>query len=210
MGKGVAEVLGRIHRATALDATASRRFANDANFFALRLEPYLIETARVHPDLAKRLIALVHLTQNTNLALVHGDVSPKNIMIGPEGPVLLDAECAWYGDPAFDLAFLLNHAILKAAHLPPRQRQLRALYERIVSTYLPYITWESSGDFEARCAQLLPALLLARIDGKSPVEYLDEATRVRLRAAARVLLASPRTELVAVFEQWESCSKVSA
>ena len=52
-------------------------------------------------------------------ALVHGDVSPKNILVGPAGPVFLDAECAWYGDPAFDLAFCLNHLLLKC--LPCRQ-----------------------------------------------------------------------------------------
>ena len=82
-------------------------------FEALRLEPYLRATGRRHPALAGRLDALADRTAATRRALVHGDVSPKNIMIGPSGPVLLDAECAWYGDPAFDLAFCLNHLLLK-------------------------------------------------------------------------------------------------
>ncbi len=52
-------------------------------------------------------------TLAAKIALVHGDVSPKKVPAGPRGPVFLDAECAWYGDPAFDLAFCLNHLLLK-------------------------------------------------------------------------------------------------
>ncbi len=80
-------------------------FATDDTFYALRIEPYLVAPTRRHPDLAGTLARLAHATARTRLALVHGDVSPKNILIGRRGPVFLDAECAWYGDPAFDLAF---------------------------------------------------------------------------------------------------------
>ncbi|HEY8358870.1 MAG TPA: aminoglycoside phosphotransferase family protein, partial [Ramlibacter sp.] len=114
----VGDVLGRIHAATADDAGLAARFATDANFHAIRLEPYLVETARVHPALAAGLLATVDRTASTRRVLVHGDVSPKNILLGANGPVLLDAECAWFGDPAFDVAFCLNHFLLKAAHLP--------------------------------------------------------------------------------------------
>ena len=101
----VGERLSRIHAATAGREDVAARFRSDAIFHAIRLEPYLLATARRHPDLAPRLEALVARTAATRLALVHGDVSPKNILAGPRGPVFLDAECAWYGDPAFDLAF---------------------------------------------------------------------------------------------------------
>lgn len=197
----VADVLGRIHAATARDAGMARRFPHDANFFQLRLEPYLVETARVHPDLARELIALVHVTQNTPHALVHGDVSPKNILLGAQGPVLLDAECAWYGDPAFDLAFLLNHMLLKAVHLPSHAADMHALYEGIVARYLPHVSWEAPTDFDARCARLLPGLLLARVDGKSPAEYLTEAERAQLRLAGRALLAQPPAHLRELLER---------
>ena len=90
-------------------------FANDATFEAIRIEPYLRATARAHPSLAGRFDALAGETLATKRALVHGDVSPKNILKGPHGPVFLDAECAWFGDPAFDLAFCLNHLLLKGA-----------------------------------------------------------------------------------------------
>ncbi|MEP7245898.1 MAG: phosphotransferase, partial [Gammaproteobacteria bacterium] len=117
LGKEVGDILARMHAGTATDPALAQRFANDATFFALRLDPYLLESARQHPDLAQRLAEIVRATQSHPFALVHGDVSPKNILLGSRGAVLLDAECAWYGDPAFDLAFLLNHTLLKWALL---------------------------------------------------------------------------------------------
>ena len=81
--------------------------------------PTLVATGRRHPDLAPALDALVDRTAGTKRTLVHGDVSPKNILLGSRGPIFLDAECAWYGDPAFDLAFCLNHLLLKCLWTPP-------------------------------------------------------------------------------------------
>ena len=184
----VGDIIGRVHAASADSADMARRFANDDNFHALRLEPYLLETARVHPALAPRLHALVTRTQNTRRALVHGDLSPKNILVGPRGPVLLDAECACYGDPAFDLAFCLNHLLLKAAWMPHAMPELMASFVTLTTAYFAQAGFEPADLLEARIATLLPALTLARVDGKSPVEYLDRAARLRVRAAAIALL----------------------
>ncbi|HYT47720.1 MAG TPA: phosphotransferase, partial [Burkholderiales bacterium] len=98
----VGATLADIHAATARREDIAREFPTDAIFYAIRLEPYLVATGAKHPDLASIMKQLVHRTAKTRLALVHGDVSPKNILVGPHGPVFLDAECAWYGDPAFD------------------------------------------------------------------------------------------------------------
>ncbi|MEO6959783.1 MAG: aminoglycoside phosphotransferase family protein [Burkholderiaceae bacterium] len=188
----VGAVLGKIHAATARSASLAARFATDANFYAIRLEPYLVEASRHHPGVRSRLNELVERTQGTHLALVHGDVSPKNIMIGPNGPVFLDAECAWYGDPAFDLAFCLNHLLLKAAWLPAVLPALMESFRSLVDTYMARVNFEPIADLEYRAATLLPALTLARVDGKSPVEYLDEPARIAIRAAALDLLKDPR------------------
>ncbi|MGH8310919.1 MAG: phosphotransferase family protein, partial [Steroidobacteraceae bacterium] len=99
--------LAILHAASAGDATLERAFDTLPLFHAIRLEPYLIATAVKHPDLASRLGELVERTGAARIALVHGDVSPKNILLGPHGPVFLDAECAWFGEPAFDAAFCL-------------------------------------------------------------------------------------------------------
>jgi aminoglycoside phosphotransferase (APT) family kinase protein len=193
--------LARIHAATAGDAAIAREFATDAGFHAIRLEPYLLATARVHPDLAGRLQALAERTAATRTALVHGDISPKNILAGPGGPVFLDAECAWYGDPAFDLAFCLNHLLLKCFWIPEAAPAFLACFDALAASYLQYY---APGGLEARAASLLPGLLLARVDGKSPVEYLtEEEQKARVRRIACPLLAAPPGRLAEVREAWQ-------
>lgn len=178
-------LLGRIHARTARDETMLACFATDANFEPLRIEPYLRTTAQAHPDLAELIEGIASETAATRRVLVHGDVSPKNILVGPRGPVLLDAECAWFGDPAFDIAFCLNHLVIKARVVAGARAALLAACERLSAAYLAEVDWEPVVGLEARAARLLPALALARVDGKSPVEYLDEAQRTQLRSAAR-------------------------
>ena len=135
---------------------------------------------------------------------MHGDVSPKNIVIGPQGPALLDAECAWWGDPAFDLAFCLNHLLLKCLWVPDSTAALLAGFDALAQAYLQGVDWEPRAALEARAAALLPALLLARVDGKSPVEYLSsDAQRDTVRRVARGLLQQPASTLEAVRAAWQ-------
>ena len=199
----VADVIGRIHAGTAHSPTHASRFATDDNFYAIRLEPYLGETARVHPALAPRMMDLIERTRNTRLALVHGDLSPKNILVGANGPVLLDAECAWYGDPAFDVAFLLNHLLLKSAWMPQHLAAFMDSFDVFVSSYFPHVKFEAPDELESRIATLLPALTLARVDGKSPAEYLDEGAQNSIRSAAIALLRNPVASLHDVRAFWE-------
>jgi aminoglycoside phosphotransferase (APT) family kinase protein len=199
----VATSLARIHAATAADPTTAAQFPTDTIFFDIRLEPYLLATARAHPDLAPRLEALATATQNNKHALVHGDVSPKNILAGPRGPVLLDAECAWWGDPAFDLAFCLNHLLLKCVWTPAAASGFLGCFDALGRAYLAGVTWEPSADLEARAARLLPGLFLARVDGKSPVEYITAAAdKERVRRTARALLGDPPDRLADVRQTW--------
>lgn len=195
----VGDLLGRIHAATAADHSIPARFATDENFLALRLDPYLLTTARAHLDLSRRIEAIAAKTASTRLVLVHGDVSPKNILIGPDGPVLLDAEVAWFGDPAFDLAFCINHLVIKAGILPAAADSLLASFSAFAAAYLRRVDWEEPSGLEARAAALLPALALARVDGKSPVEYLTEAQRQTLRGRARAAIVADCRQLSDVF-----------
>jgi aminoglycoside phosphotransferase (APT) family kinase protein len=202
LARTMGDLLGRIHAATADRPEIAKRFATDANFHALRLEPYLLETARVHPALADRLRALADRTAGTRRVLVHGDVSPKNILLGPAGPVLLDAECAWFGDPAFDLAFCLNHLLLKTVHAPAHAASLMQAFTGFAEAYWPHVAWEPQPTLERRVATLLPALALARIDGKSPVEYLGEPQRAAVRATSIALLHDPSSSLAHLADRW--------
>jgi aminoglycoside phosphotransferase (APT) family kinase protein len=200
--------LAQIHGATAGDRDIARMFATDKSFHALRIEPYLLATARVHPDLALPLDRLAETTAQTHLALVHGDVSPKNILIGRRGPVFLDAECAWYGDPAFDLAFVLNHLMLKCLWNTRAITRFLLCFDRLAQSYLGAVGWESREALEKRAAQLLPGLLLARIDGKSPVEYVsEERDKARVRQVAGALLRAPAERLAAVREAWAAAER---
>ena len=199
----VGRVLATLHLASSRHAAVERAFDTGADFHALRLEPYLLATARVHPALAPALEALVERTAKTRLALVHGDVSPKNILVGPRGPVFLDAECACYGDPAFDVAFCLNHLLLKCLVRPGEREALRRSFEAFVDTYFGLAGFEPRLALESRAASLLPGLILARVDGKSPVEYLDdERDRELVRKVAAPMILRPPAVLAEVLGRW--------
>ena len=200
----VGRKLGAIHNATARRGDLAAAFATDASFHALRLEPYLLAAARVNVSLSSELENLLHQTARNKIALVHGDVSPKNILVGPAGPVFLDAECAWYGDPAFDLAFCLNHLLLKGMWVPASKAAFLACYGALAREYLASVDWEQPAALERRAAALLPGLLLARVDGKSPVEYLTaEGDKTRVRAFARRFLQSPASTLHEIGDAWQ-------
>jgi aminoglycoside phosphotransferase (APT) family kinase protein len=194
--------LAAIHRATAGRADIAKRFATDAIFHAIRLEPYLAFTGSRYPRLRRQFEHLVDRTAHTKVCLVHGDVSPKNILVDTRGPVFLDAECAWYGDPAFDLAFCLNHLLLKCLWVPRAKAAFLACYDALATNYLQTVAFPG---IEERTASLLPALLLARVDGKSPVEYLQDADKEYVRTMARELLTTAST-LGQVRKAWQRSS----
>jgi len=195
--------IGAIHNATSNRPDIAKTFSTDHIFVPIRLEPYLGATALKHPECAGRLEALSRLTATTKKALVHGDVSPKNILVGPSGPVFVDAECAWYGDPAFDLAFCLNHLLLKCVWRPKWTGNYLACFNALLEAYLEMVAWEEPAALELRAAHLLPGLFLGRVDGKSPVEYITaEEDRERVRRTAVTLLQQPVARLKDVAKLW--------
>ncbi|CAN5321885.1 aminoglycoside phosphotransferase family protein [soil metagenome] len=197
--------LSVIHAKSAGDPAIAQQFANDDTFEAIRIEPYLRATGRAHPALAARFDALAATTLATRCALVHGDVSPKNILCGEKGPVFLDAECAWYGDPAFDIAFCLNHFLLKGARSGAPRSIYCDAFTAFRDAYFAAVPWEDAAGLEARAAALLPALLLARIDGMSPVEYLTaDRERDSVRHFAIPLIAAPPLRLADIARLWRS------
>ena len=196
--------IGHIHAATAGRDDIARQFPTDEIFHAIRLEPYLEATAARHPDLREILFDLSRRTAGEKRTLVHGDVSPKNILIGPKGPIFLDAECAWYGDPAFDIAFCLNHMLLKSLWNRDFEQLFHSCFGAMAPAWLSQVDWEPPAKAEARAANLVPGLFLGRVDGKSPVEYIArEADRDRVRRVARDLLLHPVERLEAVLDAWK-------
>jgi aminoglycoside phosphotransferase (APT) family kinase protein len=190
----VGRMLGRIHAASAPRADLARGFADTSFFDELRIDPYLRYVAARSPDLAVAIDDVAAKLLGTGACLVHGDFSPKNVLVADaDGVLLVDHEVAHWGHPAFDVAFVTNHLCLKAVrfrHVGHADEYLTA-----AGTLLDAYASASggadvgTGQFAART---IGALLLARIDGKSPVEYLtDDADRRLVRGLGRQILLDP-------------------
>lgn len=198
-------ILGQIHRTSWLDEAAATTFDSTQNFFELRLDPYLLTTAKRHPALAPQLQAESTRIAATRLCLVHGDYSPKNMLIGHGQLVLLDCEVAWYGEPAFDSAFLLNHFLLKSLNTGGDPDPYLALIPAFWARYRGELGEENDDKLEARVVRLLPMLFLARIDGKSPVEYIVEPEKKDLvRAFAAKAIEHPYGALEDLVAAWRT------
>ena len=180
----VAAILKDLHSQTLGKQNVKNQFGDDSNFYQLRLDPYLATTGRRHPDIKPQLDEIVSFLAQEKLCLVHGDFSPKNILLLPDGRLwVIDCEVAHYGNPVFDIAFCTNHLILKSVHLnsPVHLDEARAVW----SSY-----WSESAfaHLEGEGVRTLAALMLARVDGKSPVEYLDDGERENVRRISRALV----------------------
>ena len=185
----VADALGRalgtIAREASRQPELAEAFDNADLFDALRVDPFFRHIGDRYPGLE----ALIRQLQTDRATLVHGDFSPKNVLTDDGGAIrILDAETATWGSPGFDPGYLLAHLLLKYQHRG--QPALLVAAARFWSVYLA----ETAGcfpDLDARTYRPLVGMLLARIDGKSPVEYLSASQRKRLRGLASDLLAAP-------------------
>ncbi|MFK7890892.1 MAG: phosphotransferase family protein [Granulosicoccus sp.] len=193
--ENLASVLGKLHQISTHADFDPSGFHNHRDFEALRTEPYLLYTASQHPAIAKHLQTLAADLTSNSTALIHGDISPKNILFDKGRAVILDAECATLGDPVFDVAFCLNHLILKSMHMSQQSDELLQSVVSFWETYSAYCQWEALDGFEQRLCILLPALMLARVDGKSPVNYLMEEERERVRSIAVEAISLPASTL---------------
>ena len=186
-------LLARMISAAPAGGAAQRRFQDRTVFDQLRIDPYYRTTATRNPDVSSELRELIANSWEIQTALVHGDYSPKNMLVRGDRITLIDFEVIHWGDPAFDSGFLLNHLLLKAFH-QPRFGELYILAAREFWNALAAELGSAGGsDFERMTVRHLGALMLARIDGKSPVEYIqDETTKERARQLAkRILLERP-------------------
>ncbi len=189
-------LLSAIHRRSAESGPEIRRtFADSTYFESLRLEPYYLYAAQNTPAAASFLNALAQETRQQKLALVHGDFSPKNTLIYRDKLILLDYEVVHFGDPAFDVGFALTHFLSKANHLF-KQRMVLAdaagLFWRIYFKEVAPLTWDA---FESRAVRHTLGCLLARVAGKSPLDYQTPQAAMRQRGAVLFLMANPPTEI---------------
>ncbi len=196
------KILGEIHRRTSFNMRLWNQFDTTENFHQLRIEPYLLTTGNRNPELRELFFAEAQRIEETHEVLVHGDFSPKNILISGDRMVLLDCEVAWYGEPAFDVAFCLNHLFLKSLHHAPRRLDIESMIAAFWQTYAEGRRSGKSGFVEQRVIPLLLLLLLARVDGKSPVEYLTLRKQQFIRDFVHQHLPSPPKNLARLSEIW--------
>jgi 5-methylthioribose kinase len=194
-------LLGRLHAGSWKDASLAGMLDDRTYFDQLRLDPYYRHTSRKHPDLAPRLNELIDSVWSNRLCLVHGDFSPKNLLVCPGKLWLIDHEVGHFGDPAFDLGFFLTHLVAKAVHARVECRHYLALAGVFWRTYRGELarvaTADELADLKQRMMLNLAGCLLARVDGKSPLEYLDEPERQVIRQLGREWLVNPLERLTA-------------
>ena len=197
-------LLACIHRNASDRRDELAEVFEDRSFFeSLRLEPYYGYTAGKVPEAANFLSELIEETRAHRETLVHGDYSPKNILIHDDRLILLDHEVIHYGDPTFDLGFSLTHFLSKAHHLPEKRRafvEAAGLYWSVYREEIGHLSWMR--DLEERAVRHTLGCLLARVAGRSLLEYLDERELARQKEAAIALMYDPPESMPVLIESF--------
>ncbi len=183
VARSLGRLLGTVHDRATADEELRERFADPTPFDQLRVDPYHRTTADRHPEVAEEIRAEAERVLAADRTLVHGDYSPKNVLVDRGSGVrwLLDFEVAHWGDPAFDTAFMLNHLFIKSVHVDGRLEACIDAAREFWAAYREAAGW----DVERETVRELAVLMLARVDGKSPVEYLDPGEDDLLRGISK-------------------------
>jgi 5-methylthioribose kinase len=202
----IAERIGRMHSGLIAGSWESAEyrevFGDQTAFDQLRLDAYYRFTAKRHADYAAVFDEAIARCRTSAVSLVHGDWSPKNLLVSEAGVMAIDFEVIHFGDPAFDTAFLLNHLLLKSFYNPTKSSAYLAAASVYWNTTKAHVPDPSS--LERGTLLHLPLLLLARIDGKSPAEYIrDPALKDAVRSFARGLMADRPQCIEEVFQRFE-------
>jgi 5-methylthioribose kinase len=195
----VGEMLGGLIRAGREEEGLRQEFADQTVFDELRLDPYYRATAARHPDLAGFFEARIEACRKP-YSLVHGDWSPKNFLVAGNSVMAIDWEVIHTGDPSFDAAFCTNHLLLKSFRRPEWREHYRCAGAAFWGALRAALPEDALPWFEASAIRHLGGLMLARVDGKSPVEYLDAAQQARVRSFARALIAEPLDTIEKTFD----------
>jgi 5-methylthioribose kinase len=208
-GKAIAAscgwLLGRLHAASWGDESIVARLDDRTYFDQLRLDPYYRYAAKQHTDLEPQIDNLLRSVWEHRRCLVHGDFSPKNLLVWPGHVMLIDFEVGHFGDPAFDLGFFLTHLVLKSIWSGPRKSEYLTLAAEFWDRYREAMALKVSSEeltaLETRMLANLAGCLLARIDGKSPVDYLSQPQRETARDLARTWLLHPPPKFAAALAE---------
>lgn len=220
VGRACGDLLARIHGRSWNDCDIAAEFGESTYFEDLRVDPYYRYLARNDASLGPAIDDVIVSLAQHRLALVHGDFSPKNLLVDPGGLMLIDCEVGHFGDPAFDLGFFQAHLILKAFRAAPGHAFLLKALQAFDHAYAAALRriWSglpgdrrvgperqvaAMGTLQLRAQRHLGACLLARLAGKSPVDYLvDPQRRAAVERLGRTLLCGPA--LAVELDGWQS------
>ena len=172
VARQVIESLIKVHNQCANDNTVAKDFNDNDIFYELRISPYLEFILQRHPQLINYSRPIIDELMNSKITLVHGDFSPKNVVVDGCKVFITDFEVAHFGHPCFDLAFLSNHLILKSIHMECFSAAYLCMLEYVLDIYFDSAIFMDNMALEKSFLKLLPLLMIARVDGKSPVEYI--------------------------------------
>ncbi len=195
------KLLGDIHARSWGDEDVLTLFDSIPNFDQLRIDPYLRATAMKNPEVAPEILIEARRLMESRECLIHGDFSPKNVLYTEERLVPLDCEVACFADAAFDLSFFLNHLFLKSLYHAPSEFGFGEMITAAINGYREGNP-ENAVGVEERTCRLLPMLMLARTDGKSPVEYLDEEKKDFVRGFSQPLIRTVGKSLGEIQSLW--------
>ena len=188
------EALLTVHEKAAGDPKVIAAFPSKDHFYKLRVDPYIVFTAGKYPELQAEADEVCRFLMEPNITLVHSDFSPKNIMIHGDldDICILDFESSHYGNPCFDLAFFFNHMLLKSIYNPEFGNAYVDMADYMAKIYLDGVTCMDRSELEEMTVRTLFFMLMARVDGKSPAEYLvgDDEKQQKVRDLAYAIRSS--------------------
>jgi len=189
----VGALLGRLHRRAADRPDLKEAFGSDRFFQELRIRPYLQTIAERNPSLRAVVAGVIEGMHARRVTWVHGDYSPKNILADGAEVVILDCEVAHWGDPRFDLAFCVSHLVLKSLRRDAPAQALSEAASQVVAAYRR----EGLAIVDDHYTQILGCLLLSRLEGDSPVDYLADLDVAEVKRLAIHLIQDPAVSLEA-------------
>ena len=165
-------------------------------FEQLRIDPFHRTVAVRYPDLAKQIGLAIEalLGDSSRRCFVHGDFSPKNVLVGDDSLWIIDFEVAHAGNPLFDLAFLVTHLLLKSLHRPSGAAAYRLCAIEFLKSY-EEVAGRGFAPADESLGLQVGCLLLARVDGKSPAEYLTKPEQNAARRLGASLVGKPKNPL---------------
>ncbi len=204
-----AQCLGAIHSSFDIDQYPDDGIIQGLDFFeSLRLEPYYLFSGEQVPGARAFMQQLVAETRNIKRSLVHGDYSPKNVLVQDRKMVLLDHEVIHLGDPAFDVGFSMTHLLSKAHHLPVFRlafKEAALLYWREYDACILQTSWRE--EFEQRAVRHTLGCLMARVAGRSPLEYLTANARQIQLDTVQVLMQRPPATMPQLIDEFLDAAK---